>query len=81
MNITAIKKRLYKYLEEADDKKVKALYTLVENDIDQMDKWWENEGFIAELDKRSSELKNGNDLGVDWDELKKELLSRTLDEM
>lgn len=36
MNIIVIRGRLHKYIEEADDKKVKALYTLVENEINQI---------------------------------------------
>jgi hypothetical protein len=57
----------------ADDKKVKAIYTIIESDINEMNHWWNDERFIAELDKRSSDLKSGKDKGFTWDELKKEL--------
>ena len=35
MTVTAIRQRLIDYLEDADDKKVKAIYTLLEEDIEQ----------------------------------------------
>lgn len=39
-----------------------------------MNQWWNDEQFIAELDKRSADLKSGKDKGISWNELKKELL-------
>ena len=35
MTVPAIKKRLIGYLEDADDSKIKALYTLLQNDIEE----------------------------------------------
>jgi hypothetical protein len=75
MNTSTIRQKLYEYIKVADDKKVKAIYTIVENDINEMNEWWNDENFIAELDKRSSDLKSGKDKGVAWEELKKELFS------
>lgn len=77
MNTSTIRQRLYEYIKVADDKKVKAIYTIVESDINEMNEWWNDESFISELDKRSSDLKSGKDKGVNWDELKKELLKST----
>jgi hypothetical protein len=37
MTITAIRQRLISYLEDADENKVKAIYTLVEEDIENAD--------------------------------------------
>jgi hypothetical protein len=73
MNTSTIRQRLYEYIMVADDKKVKAIYTIIESDINEMNHWWNDERFIAELDKRSSDLKSGKDKGFTWDELKKEL--------
>ena len=75
MNTTTIRQKLHEYIKVADDKKVKAIYTIVESDINEMNEWWNDENFIAELDKRSSDLKSGKDKGVAWEELKKELFS------
>ena len=52
MTTTAIRKKLIDYIQEADDKKVKTMYTLFENEIEQ-EKFedYTNE-FKEELDKR-----------------------------
>lgn len=50
MNTTTIRKKLQEYIKVADEKKVKAIYTIVENDINEMNQWWNDEQFIAELD-------------------------------
>ncbi|MDP2335279.1 MAG: addiction module protein [Bacteroidota bacterium] len=77
MNTSTIRQRLYEYIKVADDKKVKAIYTIVESEINEMNEWWNDENFIAELDKRTSDLKSGKDQGVTWEELKKEFFSQT----
>lgn len=74
MNTSTIRKKLQEYIKVADEKKVKAIYTIVENEINEMNQWWNDEQLIAELDKRSADLKSGRDKGVTWDELKKQLL-------
>ena len=38
--------------------------------------WWNDEEMMAELDRRSAELRSGKDRGISWDDLKKDLLSR-----
>lgn len=79
MNTTTIRKKLQEYIKVADEKKVKAIYTIVENEINEMNQWWNDEQLIAELDKRSADLKSGKDQGITWDELKKQLLKPTSD--
>ncbi|MDP2112917.1 MAG: hypothetical protein Q8K69_02540 [Bacteroidota bacterium] len=74
MKTSTIRQKLFEYIKVADDKKVKAIYTIIESEINEMSYWWNNEHFIAELDKRSFDLKNGKDKGVAWEELKKELI-------
>lgn len=74
MNTSTIRQKLFEYIKVADDKKVKAIYTIIESEINEMNPWWNDEGFIAELDKRSADLKSGKDKGVAWEELKKELI-------
>ena len=34
MTLTSVKGKLHEYIERADEKKIQALYTLVENDIE-----------------------------------------------
>jgi hypothetical protein len=74
MNTSAIRKRLHEYIKVAEDKKIKALYTIIENEIKEMDSWQDDKQLLAELEKRSSDLKLGKDKGVSWEELKKEFL-------
>ncbi|HAH26017.1 MAG TPA: hypothetical protein DCL77_20030 [Prolixibacteraceae bacterium] len=73
MNTSTIRKKLSEYIKVADDKKVKAIYTIVEREINEMDQWWNDKTLIAELNSRSADLKNGKDKGIGWEELKKEI--------
>lgn len=79
MNTTEIRKKLYEYIKVAEDKKIKAIYTIIESDINDMDKGLNDEQLIAELEKRSSDLKAGKDKGVAWEELKKGISSQKPD--
>jgi hypothetical protein len=74
MNTLTKRQKLFEYIKLADDKKVKAIYSIFENEINEMNHWWNDKQFIAELDKRSEDLKSGKDNGIDWEELKKELI-------
>ena len=79
MNTSAIRKKLSDYIKVAEDKKIKAIYTVIESDIIEMGKWQDSQ-LIDELNKRSSELKSGKDKGMTREELKKGLLSQNQDE-
>ena len=53
MNTATIRQQLHKYLEVADDKKVNAIYTMVEDEIKEIVVEYSAE-FKDELDKRVS---------------------------
>ena len=74
MNTSTIRKKLSEYIKVADDKKVKAIYTIIESDLNEIYEWWNDQELIAELDRRSDDLKSGKDIGHLWEEAKKELL-------
>jgi predicted nuclease with TOPRIM domain len=60
--ITAvIRERLYDYIRVADDKKIEAIYTLLEDQIIPGYHWSENEEFVAELDERVRRYEAGTD--------------------
>jgi putative addiction module component (TIGR02574 family) len=73
MNTTAIRQKLYDYIRVAEDKKVKAIYTMVEEEINEAYDWSSDPAFIAELDKRSAEYKSGKVKGVSWEEARKQV--------
>ena len=58
MTTIAIRKKLVDYLKIADDKKIKAIYALVEDEIEQSELDYSDE-LKAELDKRFDDHKKG----------------------
>lgn len=60
MNTARIREKLYDYIRTADDKKVKAIYTMVEEDIDAVVNVWEDPSFLAELDRRLKGNEDGS---------------------
>lgn len=59
MDTVTIRQQLHNYLELADDKKINALYTIIEKDIQENDFEYPDD-LKVELDKRYSEYKNGS---------------------
>lgn len=74
MTSLAIREKLYNYIRVAEDKKVKAIYTMLENEIEEVHDYWNDESFVQELDNRSADYKSGKDKGILWDVAKKEIL-------
>ena len=58
MSTSAIRQKLHSYLEVADDKKVKALYTIVEDEIGKSAVEYTDD-FKKELDRRYAYYKSG----------------------
>lgn len=59
MSTAAIRQKLQNYLEIADDKKVKAIYIMVENEIKESAIEYSDE-LKMELDSRYASFKNGS---------------------
>ena len=72
MDTTTITQQLHNYLEVADDKKIKALYTITEKDIHENDFVYSDE-LKDELDKRYLEYKNGTAEMINASESKKRI--------
>lgn len=75
MTTAAIRKKLTDYLQFADDKKVKAIFTMVEDDINTQ----ENEldaSFLKELEQRSRTFANGTAKMYTWEETKQAAIDR-----
>jgi len=65
----AIRNKLYDFIRVADDKKLYAIYHLLEDEIEQTQQWWKDKGFITELNRRYNALEKGTDKGVSLSEL------------
>ncbi|HZE83101.1 MAG TPA: hypothetical protein VE035_02285 [Puia sp.] len=59
----SIRHKLYDYIRVADDKKLSAIYNLLENEIEETNEWWKDKAFVAELDSRYEALESGVDKG------------------
>ena len=67
---SSLRDKLYDYIRVADDKKLSAIYNLLENEIEETNKWWKDKKFIAELDRRYQALDTGTDKGFTVEQLK-----------
>lgn len=61
MDTATIKAQLHNYLEIADDKKLKAIYVMVEDEIKESITEY-NEGFKLELDSRLQHYLTGGEM-------------------
>jgi hypothetical protein len=75
MTTVAIRQKLVNYLKIADDKKIKAIYVMVEDDISTAENDWDKD-FIKELNRRSRQFKSGTAKTYSWEETKKAALNK-----
>jgi hypothetical protein len=66
---SAIRHKLYDYIRVADDKKLHAIYNLLENEIEETREWWKDKQFIKELDRRYHALETGADKGYSIEQI------------
>jgi hypothetical protein len=60
MSTADIRQKLHHYIETAQDKKVKAIFAMVEDEIEETYDHWNDEAFIAELKRRETAYLEGN---------------------
>ena len=65
--------KLYSYLRVADGKKINAIYNLLEDEIEQTNKWWEDKKVITELHNRDRSINSGKDKGVTVQQARKDI--------
>lgn len=58
MNNVEIKQLLHHYIETAQENKLKAIYTMVEDDIQSSYDFWNDKDFISELERREANYLN-----------------------
>jgi DNA-binding protein Fis len=54
MKTTEVRKKLYEYIRDADSRKVKAIYTMVESDIESTSTQWSDDFFQSQLERTKS---------------------------
>lgn len=59
MKTTDIRQKLHHYIETAKDKKVKAIYAMVEDEIQETYDYWNDEEFLSELRRRQESYISG----------------------
>ena len=74
MGTSQIRQRLHNYLEVANDRKLKALYAIMEDNINEASVEYTAE-FTKELDKRYADYQAGKQKLVDANESKKRINS------
>jgi len=75
MTANLIREKLVNYLQIADVKKLKAIYTMVEDEINTNKNDWD-ESFVKELTERSKSFKNGTAKTYSWEETKQAAIDR-----
>lgn len=77
MTTIDIREKLHAYIRFADEKKVKAFYTIIEREIEEEYTWWNDKEYIIELDKRSADYKSGTNKLYTWEETKTRIKKAT----
>ena len=78
MSTETIRERLHEYIRFADDKKVEAIYTMVESEIQEELDLWEDSAFLNELKDRLDEYESEKVIGSSWEEVKQKARDRKL---
>jgi hypothetical protein len=68
-DMNAIRNELCEFIRIADEKKINALYELLEQDIEAKKGWWLDTNIVEELEDRYNALESGIDKGVSLDEM------------
>lgn len=76
MTTAAIRQKMYEYIKFADEKKVKAIYTIVADEANEIADWREDKKLLDKIAQADADMENGKDKGVTWQEAKKQLLRR-----
>jgi hypothetical protein len=75
MTTTAIREKLVNYLQIADEKKIKAIYTMVEDEINTIENDWDDD-FIKEMEARRKSYLDGTAKTYTWEETKQAAIDR-----
>lgn len=59
MSTAEIREKLHLYIDAADDRKVEAMYTMVEDEIEGNYDHWDDEDFVEEMTNRENSYLDG----------------------
>ena len=76
MGIETIRERLHEYIRFADDKKVTAIYTMVESEIQDELNLWTDADFLKEMKNRVDDYEIGKEEAVSFEEFKQRIRNR-----
>jgi hypothetical protein len=54
MDTALLKQKLHDYIDTAEEKKLEAIYTILESEIDEGN-WWDDKKLLAEIESREQE--------------------------
>lgn len=63
MTTSLVREKLYDYIRVADDKKIKAIFMMLEDEITAELEWWKDKGVTNELDSRYEAWVSGKEKG------------------
>jgi hypothetical protein len=75
MTTTTIREKLADYLQVADEKKLKAIYTMVEDEINTAANDWDD-NFTEELKRRNKSFVDGTAKTYTWEETKQAAINK-----
>ena len=73
MNIGAMRENLYDFIRVADEKKVKAMYMMLEDEITESAAWWKDAALMHELEQRYDSWKDGKEKAFSLTEIEKSI--------
>ena len=69
MTTASIREKLYDFIRVADDKKLKGLYLMLEDEINEELEWWKDNAFVKELNNRYSAREDGKQKAYSQNEI------------
>lgn len=75
MTPSAIREKLYDYIHIAEDKKIMAIFAILEDTIDDDVQWWKDAAVTDELEARILDFKSGKDKGYSMDDMEASIIT------